>query len=89
MAYYYGIPWYEVDDMPATLVAGYMNCLEIIHSQEALVDLEVTSFPYLQDKSKRKQLVKKYEDNAFKLKPKNIQSFDALELKLGKLYHGG
>lgn len=85
MAYYYSIPWYEVDDMPASLVAGYMNCLEIIHSQEALVDIEITSFPYLQDKQKRKRLLKKYEDTAFKLRQKEIVNVDDM---VRKLSHG-
>jgi hypothetical protein len=71
--------------MPIDQLASYMECLEIIHSQEALVDLETSSFVNLK-KDEKKKILKKYETIAFRFKQKKIIKMEDI---VGALNHGG
>jgi len=85
MAYYFGIKWYEFQEMPVERVATYMDCLEVIHSQEAMISIETSNFSSFKDSS-RKKVLDKYEKIAFRFKQKQIITMDDM---IGKLGHGG
>lgn len=71
--------------MPIELVKAYMESLDIILSQEALVNIETNSFPHMANKKNREKTISKYEKMAFKLKEKEIVNVDEM---IGKLNHG-
>lgn len=62
-----------------------MQCLNIIHSQEALVDIETGSFPYLKTSKDRNKILSKYEKEAHKLAQKEVLT---VEQMIGKLNGG-
>lgn len=91
MAHFYGWTDKQIGEMPVSKFNEYLACINVIASEDALLDINIASFPHSKKEYQRKlqRQLKKTFSEVVERRPQPLADFkDMVANVAGKLYGG-